>query len=703
MTFLNPAVLIGLAAGAIPILIHLFNLRKLKQIEFSSLQFLKELQKNKIRKVKLKQWLLLLLRTLIVLFIVGAFSRPALRGVAIQGTTSAAKTTSVFIIDDSFSMSALDASGTLFNQSKHKVNECLSILKEGDDAAVIFVSDINKSKIKLTQDINSLYAQIKDANPSAVHSELNEAILKSSELLSESKNFNKELFIFSDFQRSGISLDSVKADYGKLLDKRTQVFLFPFQKNSVFNIGIDSMRINSAILEKGKPLSVSVFVKNYSGSGLNNSVVSIFQNNTRTSQKGITLSAGESKEYILESVLNENGRVEIKGSIEGDDIDADNSSYLCLNIPENISIGIFSRVSSDSRYAELALASLDSSSFIRVTKKDISAFNYDAIDKYSTVFLFGMSPEIDMNKLNSFAESGKGVFIVPSSNQTLEEVNAFAMKFGMKTAERLFDGSKNGESISVSAKADYDHPLFQEIFQKGKSSAIQLPVINKSFLFKSDYRFRPVISASDNSMLMLEMSKGRGKFIVSSFAFVPSWTDFPFKAIFLPFIFRSALYLSSLNYSSVSYYAGEEIRIPIPDAMGSNLKIVKPNKEEESFAAGEIKAKRNIETNQKGVYKFFIDGREYSQIALNHNPAESQCEFMSAEEFTDNLRKNKFEGNIKSFDKNVSAVEAIKQARFGTELWKMMLIIALFLAIIEMWVSKASRREVAELKAARGN
>ena len=118
MTFLNPLVLFGLLAASIPILIHLFNLRKLKKIEFSTLAFLKELQKNKIRKIKLKQWILLALRVLIILFLVFAFARPTLEGLAIGGTTSAAKTTAVFIIDDTFSMSVIDNQGSLLNQAK---------------------------------------------------------------------------------------------------------------------------------------------------------------------------------------------------------------------------------------------------------------------------------------------------------------------------------------------------------------------------------------------------------------------------------------------------------------------------------------------------------------------------------------------------------------------------------------------------------
>ena len=69
MTFLNPFVLFGLAAAAVPLLLHLLNIRKLRTIEFSTLAFLKELQKNQMRKVKIRQWLLLILIILLLLLL----------------------------------------------------------------------------------------------------------------------------------------------------------------------------------------------------------------------------------------------------------------------------------------------------------------------------------------------------------------------------------------------------------------------------------------------------------------------------------------------------------------------------------------------------------------------------------------------------------------------------------------------------------
>src|SRR5258708_9095468 len=100
MTFLNPLLLFGLAAVAIPVILHLLNLRKLRTIEFSTLTFLKELQQTKIRRLKLRQLLLLLIRTLLIVCIILAFARPTLRGTILGSIRSHAKSTLGFILHD---------------------------------------------------------------------------------------------------------------------------------------------------------------------------------------------------------------------------------------------------------------------------------------------------------------------------------------------------------------------------------------------------------------------------------------------------------------------------------------------------------------------------------------------------------------------------------------------------------------------------
>ncbi|MBE0538960.1 MAG: BatA domain-containing protein, partial [Ignavibacterium sp.] len=243
MTFLNPAVLFGLLAASIPIIIHLLNLRKLKKIEFSTLQFLKELQKNKIRKIKIKQWLLLALRVLIILAIVTAFARPTLVGVSIGGTTSAAKTTAVFILDDTFSMSIIDQEGSYFNQAKETIKNILTQFEEGDEFGLVLVSH-QPDEIELKSNLSKFRQEIDAVNISFASGKLNTAMIKAAQLIGDAKNFNKEIYLFTDFQKGRLAIENEITDLKEQLGEQVRLYSFNYSGKEVFNFGIDELKIN---------------------------------------------------------------------------------------------------------------------------------------------------------------------------------------------------------------------------------------------------------------------------------------------------------------------------------------------------------------------------------------------------------------------------------------------------------------------------
>lgn len=78
MTFLNPLFLWFLPLTAIPVIIHLLAKRKSKLIDFPSLRFLKLLEQDALKKFNVKQLILLIIRTLMILFLILAFARPGL-------------------------------------------------------------------------------------------------------------------------------------------------------------------------------------------------------------------------------------------------------------------------------------------------------------------------------------------------------------------------------------------------------------------------------------------------------------------------------------------------------------------------------------------------------------------------------------------------------------------------------------------------
>ncbi|HCA43776.1 MAG TPA: hypothetical protein DEP28_11060, partial [Bacteroidetes bacterium] len=155
MSFLNASMLWGLIAISIPILIHIFNLRKVKKVEFSTLMFLKELQKSKLKRIKLKQLRLLISRICIIVFLVLAFAKPVILNVNSTGTSSVSN---VFIVlDNSYSMSVRNQNGTYLDQSKKIVQDIIKKYKDTDNIYIIPSSDLLlKSKNFLVPDLNSV-------------------------------------------------------------------------------------------------------------------------------------------------------------------------------------------------------------------------------------------------------------------------------------------------------------------------------------------------------------------------------------------------------------------------------------------------------------------------------------------------------------------------------------------------------------------
>ena len=79
-SFLNPWLLTGLALASAPIIIHLFNRRRFKVQEWAAMDFLVNAASTNRRRLKLEDFILLLLRTLLIILLVLAVSRPVVRG-----------------------------------------------------------------------------------------------------------------------------------------------------------------------------------------------------------------------------------------------------------------------------------------------------------------------------------------------------------------------------------------------------------------------------------------------------------------------------------------------------------------------------------------------------------------------------------------------------------------------------------------------
>ncbi|MER3330258.1 MAG: BatA domain-containing protein, partial [Candidatus Kapaibacterium sp.] len=259
MNFLNPFVLFGLAAASIPIILHLINLRKQKTIEFSTLKFLKELQKSSIKKLKIKQWLLLLLRTLLIIFAVLAFSRPTIQS-SLPGFTEYSNTSMIILLDNTYSMDVSDENGNRLRQSKKIANTLVNSMKEGDQALIMPLSSErplrsyawSTNKDQLNKSIEEVLIGTKKAN-------LNTNLKFASILMTEATNLNKLVYLVSDMQENLMA----DADTNKYFKNNISFLVAKVgrtSKKEFSNLSIDSVKVVSSIIQKDRPIELEVFV-----------------------------------------------------------------------------------------------------------------------------------------------------------------------------------------------------------------------------------------------------------------------------------------------------------------------------------------------------------------------------------------------------------------------------------------------------------
>ena len=124
LAFLNPLLLWAVPLCSVPILIHLLNRRRFHKVPWAAMEFLLAAMKRNRKRLRMEQWLVLLLRTLAVLLLVFLVSRPQLGGGGLLG----ARTHHVVVLDDSASMTQRSGSSNLFERAQDRVRTLLDEL-----------------------------------------------------------------------------------------------------------------------------------------------------------------------------------------------------------------------------------------------------------------------------------------------------------------------------------------------------------------------------------------------------------------------------------------------------------------------------------------------------------------------------------------------------------------------------------------------
>ncbi len=646
----------------------------------------------------------MVLRVLIILFLVLAFARPTLKGVAIGGATSAAKTTAVFILDNTPSMSVIDSKGSYLNQAKATIKQILGLMQNGDEVALVLTGDPYNNDIKVTSNLSKFQKQVDAVNISDVSGLLNSAIVKAAKILSKTNNFNKEIYVLTDFQMGRLADKNSISDLGQILNDKVRLYTFDYSRKEVSNAGIDDISLNTQIFEQDKPLDFNVTVTNYSNQRLNNLVVSLFVENVRSAQQSVSLNPGESRILTLQAPVKQSGFIGAYAEIEDDDILEDDRRYISIYIPKSIPVVIFTDNADDSRFVNLALSAAGSGQTLQVNEKNLNELNSANLSKYDVAVIIGSEGISRYDLLSSFLKSGGKIILMPGSKSTLQNFDNITKALGIPSPTGT--AGKEGSDINsfTFEKEDFSNPIFKDIFSSKEKKEIESPAIYYHYKLSTEGKGENIITLNDGSSFLSEYKINKGKLLLFNTAPILTWTNFPIKNLFAPLITKSVLYMSSKDNSSNQIIAGNPVEINLQNNSSPQLKIEAPsnrtgnsNNYDDYVDIGK-QLNRNFvtynHTDINGNYKVYAGSNIIDEFSVNSDPAESVTKYYSQDKFADYLKKINFKGKYFNIDKKEDPVKIITQARFGSELWKYFLLGAILLALIEMAIARNTKREL---------
>jgi len=200
LSFLNPAFLWTLPLAAIPVIIHLLSRRRLPEVSFPTTQFLRDLEPREIRRLRLREILLLILRTLAILLLALAFARPTLTP---SHTVTHAAAAVAIVLDDSESMGALDDHARpRIQAARERASTILDAGRPGDQMILVTATRPEAGATERTADRVRLTRSLGQIEATSLPARMPEAIEAARRALERSTLKNRELYLVSDLQRS---------------------------------------------------------------------------------------------------------------------------------------------------------------------------------------------------------------------------------------------------------------------------------------------------------------------------------------------------------------------------------------------------------------------------------------------------------------------------------------------------------------------
>jgi hypothetical protein len=553
MGLVQTAFLGGLAALAIPLIVHLLFRLRTRRVELGTLRFLGEVIKKNARRKKIKRYILLALRMAVLAILVLLFARPYLIA---QGTGSAERLVTI-LIDASATMSLRSDGRPLVARSVAEARSMIAASGKGTSFEVaLFDHEVRPIRSAGEASVDKVLAELDTSAASSSGTNYAEALTWARDVALRSDSVEKELHLFSDFQRSGLEwaeVEPVPAD--------VKVTLHDLGRDPVNNVAVIAADMAATMVRPGDPIKVNVTVANYGPFALTDVPVKLYlqseRNNINRRQR-VSLAAGafETFEFELKSLDPAlwKGFVEIEVD---DELAFDNRRYTAVNVAPAWNVLVVdgqpheSDVLAETYFLQTALRLAPEGKQYEGSPYEPTVVAAEAgvpsdLDPYALVILANLS-EISATgaeALAAYVESGGGLLIFTGENVTAQGYEALR-RAGLSPGKLGQPRFANDLPWRIEA-FESAHSIFEPLSDPQHGDLRRI-AFNAYTPIQPAAEATVLASFRNGDPLLLERPHGQGNVLWFTSACDRSWSDLPRRRLFLPIVHQMLGYLTGLN------------------------------------------------------------------------------------------------------------------------------------------------------------
>ncbi|MFC5269549.1 BatA domain-containing protein [Adhaeribacter terreus] len=664
MVLQAPYFLFGLFAIAIPVIIHLVQLRKPQRVLFTNVAFIRQVENITSNQRKLKHWLILLSRILFLIFMVLVFCQPFIP--AADSAVSKSQKINAYL-DNSGSMQNEAEAGGISLMDK-AIDEMSKISENFPDQTGISLLD-NAFKTGSWRNLN------KKNVTNALHEisfspAQRKADVIFSRLVGNSLQNNSITFWFSDFQRS-----TFDQTFFSKIDTVSEINLVKLTPAAVNNIFIDSVALEDELVRVNENNRLLVKVANRGTDQKSNISLKLFIGNLQAATTSVTVEANSSANAQLDFRLTQGGMQQARLEVEDQPVTFDNKYYFTLNPTEairildisNAALTNTSRLFSNEpifKYQQVSSGLVNSRN---IAQADIVLLN--EIDNLDAALL---------DNLNKYVKEGGNLMIIPNGEKKGISFSKLFSSLGLPVIV------SNDTAIAQLALPDIKNPFFRNIFSS-LDKRLQMPRAPKMLTWpRSD---DDLLVFKNGSNFLSQFSSGKGKVYVFAAPLTSETNEFSRNALFVPVMYKMALSSHDSEQQLAYNFSQRIFSLPVKalDVRKNVFSLEKDSLKfipEQQLRNGKMYFTVPAEMQEAGFYDLKHSDSTVAMLAFNYPKSESYLDTYSAEELRQ-LIPNK---NVKIFEagSNASFSDQFIRDTQGTSLWQYCLLLSLFFLLVEI-------------------